>query len=160
VDIGSLLLGLALLVIVAAYVARPLFERAPAQPAEAAPHAELLAERENVLAALRELDFDYATGKLDEADYQGQRARLVSQGAEVLRQLDAAGAADSQPAPSLDEQMEAAIAALRRTPASNGKMAAPATTPERACPNCGAEAAPDDRFCARCGARLETAETP
>ena len=148
-DLGSLLLGLALIIVVAAFVARPLLERPQLSEAAPGPADELLAEREQVLTALRDLDFDHATGKIEADDYQAQRAVLVGRGVEVLRLLDSLGV-DTAPAERLDEEIEAAVAARRRKP-----QAAPAP----ACPSCGKPYTAEDAFCSRCGARLR-AEAP
>ena len=118
-DLGSLLLALALLLLVAAYIARPILDRAGEERAESAPadaiydRVNRLAERENVLAALRDLDFDHTTGKIAQEDYRAQRAALVGQGVAILRQLDALGL-DGRGAAELDTEIEAAIAARRR----------------------------------------------
>ncbi len=52
--------------------------------------ARLQAEHEAILIALRDLDFDYQTGKFSKEDYTAQRETLVRRGVEVLRQIDAA----------------------------------------------------------------------
>jgi hypothetical protein len=115
-DIGSIFLILALLVLVGLFVARPLFERkavvtSPEIGEEEHTHSALLAEQDRILNALQELDFDYQLGKVPAEDYPGQRALLVQHGAEVLRQLDQLAA---QPAASnLEARIEAAIAARR-----------------------------------------------
>lgn len=179
-DIASLLLGLALLLLVVFIVARPLVERHSLR--ERAPgHAEQLwFERERVLAALRDLDFDHATGKLLDADYTAPRAALVTQGVEILRQLDALGVVEPEPqsgkpggAAVLDDEIEQAVARLRRQPAvdrtaglaarDQGAAAVappplPAAVPSDiaplACAQCGRHAHPADRFCGKCGAAL------
>ncbi len=117
-DLGSLFLILALLLLVAAFIGRPLFEKtrlAPetATPAQQADHerSALLAERDRLLNALQELDFDYALGKIPQEDYPAQRAALLQQGADVLRRLDA-----MQPetqSGDAEARLEAAIAARR-----------------------------------------------
>ncbi|HJW90316.1 MAG TPA: zinc ribbon domain-containing protein [Anaerolineales bacterium] len=124
-DIGSIFLILALLVLVGLFVARPLFERKSNGASldtgdEEHTHSAFLAERDRILNTLEELDFDHLLGKIPSADYPGQRALLVQRGAEVLRQLDLLAA---QPATNdLEARIEAAIAARRadagrRTPA-------------------------------------------
>src|SRR5579859_4384870 len=40
------------------------------------------------LVTLRDLDFDFQTGKLTAADYQAQREALIARGAELLWQID------------------------------------------------------------------------
>jgi hypothetical protein len=119
-DIGSLLLILALLILVGLFVSRPLFDqkeyapgRAMADSSDPADHerSSLLAERDRLLNALQELDFDHALGKIPEEDYPAQRARLVQQGAAVLRRLDEIQVGSSQD--DTEARLEAAIAARR-----------------------------------------------
>lgn len=62
--------------------------------------AQLQAEREAILNSVRDLDFDYQTGKLSEGDYLAQRESLMGRGVEILKQIDA-------------EQSEAIEAAVR-----------------------------------------------
>jgi len=50
--------------------------------------AQLQSEREAILNSVRDLDFDYQTGKLSEEDYLAQRESLMSRGVEILRQID------------------------------------------------------------------------
>jgi hypothetical protein len=51
--------------------------------------SQLQADREAILIAVRDLDFDYQTGKLSEDDYLTQRENLMGRGVEILRQIDA-----------------------------------------------------------------------
>lgn len=181
-DIASLLLGLALLLVVAAIVARPLVERGAARDRQPGAADQLLFERERVLTQLRDLDFDHATGKLVEEDYTLQRAQLMAQGAAILKQLDALGLGGSE------DEIEQAIALRRGRPAKASSRAAPTGASQRpargapksaaeeiearvaqrrsatppageapkaeACAQCGTPARPGDRFCAKCGAAL------
>jgi len=173
-DIGSILLGLALLVVIAFVVARPLLERPDVADDPLRPADLLLASRERVLTQLRDLDFDRTMSKINEADYTAQRAQLVAEGVAILKQLDdlglpqagaeAGGAVDEIEAavaqlrarraaptvPDVDDQIEAGVTAVRRA----GK--APAAE-KIFCTHCGAEAVPGDRFCARCGTALPAA---
>ena len=182
-DLGSIFLILALLILVGLYVSRPFFERqesAVEVPVDTLDHqrSALLAERDRILNALQELDFDYALGKIPEADYPGQRALLLHNGAEVLRQLDVmqaeAGAEDAE------TRLEAAIAARRAdasstasakaTASGRGVRAAAVAAPDDEveamlanrrrvrseksagfCPQCGGAIRQSDRFCPKCG---------
>jgi hypothetical protein len=187
-DIGSLFLILSLLIIVGWFIARPLFERQasivthlPDQQDHAI--SALLAERDRILNALQELDFDYALGKIPEEDYPIQRAALVQRGAQVLRQLDEY---TQQPASQDQEaRLEAAIAARRldaarpvsagsdgrqEALASQGTLVAEADDDLEAilaarrrdrqdrsggfCPACGRSVQKSDRFCPKCGQSL------
>lgn len=149
-DLGSLLLSLALVIIVAAFVARPLVEQAANHRESASPADDLIARREAVLIELRDLDFDHATGKVSDGDYAEQRARLVAKGSEVLRALDQLTIAHDS-SDSLDDEIEKAVAA-RRTKAARAS-AAPQPS-GAACPQCGQPLRSGDKFCATCGASL------
>lgn len=120
-ELPSILLGLALFAGVAFLVAQPLLQdRAFATPTVTEAD-QLAAQRDMVLTALRDLDFDFSTGKITAEDYHPQRAALVQDGVKLLKQLDALAPAQPQaPAPAsadLEAQLEAAISA-RRHPAS------------------------------------------
>jgi hypothetical protein len=151
-DLGSLLLAIGLVLLVGLIVARPLLEAA--QPPETtAPHtARLAAEREAVLAALRDLDFDHLTGKISDEEHAAQRPLLVAQGVAILKQWDEA-AQNVQPAgPSaVEAELESAVLAAR---AQLAQPAPAAPDPPPTCPHCGHARQPADRFCARCGAAL------
>ena len=154
-DLGTIFFGLALIVIVAFLVARPLIERRGPREKAADPASHLAAERETLLAALRDLDFDHATGKINTEDYTAQRAQLVAQGVNVLKNMDrlraggrpAGATAELQTPVDLEAQIEARVAARRR-----GQSAKPASA--GFCPQCGSPFQADDRFCHKCGASL------
>jgi hypothetical protein len=173
-DFGSLLLLLALIVIVAAFIASPL-RHAPKREAVGEDDIELsqlLAERERVLDALAELDFDAEMGKVPDDLYPIQREALLRRGADVLRLLDvrmeeketdeAERAARMERAASIrakdDDPLEAMIASRRKTAVVEQT---PAPTAEKApagkahfCPNCGSALQPGDQFCSACGQKL------
>lgn len=169
-DIGSILLGLALFLIVAFIVARPLIQGDRFRERQPGPADQLLAERERVFAQLRDLDFDHDTGKLRDEDHAAQRAGLVARGVEILKQLDAltaslapggangrAGALDGEieaavegrrgrPPRAVDAEIEARLAARRGAPAPVFVQAV--------CAECGTTLRAEDRFCPQCGAAL------
>jgi len=181
-DIGSLLLLFALLVIIGLYIARPLLdpETAAATPQEDQKEHDLstlLAERDRILTALEELDFDNALGKIPSADYPTQRARLVSQGANVLRELD--GLDGDKSDAEIERRIEEAIAERRITTSSTGwtegapqpqavlvdaddevevQLAARRRSRQDKsagfCPQCGRPVQQSDRFCPKCGNAL------
>jgi hypothetical protein len=112
-DIGSILIGLAVLLFVAFLVSQPLLDQRQ-QRANALSEADRLREqRDRILATLRDLDFDHASSKIQEQDYATLRAKLVADGAAVLKQLDEVAPA----LPSrLENKVEQAIAARRQRP--------------------------------------------
>lgn len=179
-DIGSIFLILGLFVLVVLYISRPFLEPKSA-PAAAEDHelSSLLAERDRILTALQELDFDFALGKIPEADYPGQRVALLQRGADILRQLDTLRPEHSQE--DTEARLEAVIAARRADAAGgagvrvapNGAASRLVHTPdddleaviasrrreqkEKAggfCPQCGRPVQKSDRFCPKCGKPL------
>ncbi len=163
-DLGSLFLGLALLLLVSLIVAHPLLAGSRVRDRQPNPADALLAVREQILIQLRDLDFDHTLGKLGEDDYAAQRAQLVGQGVEVLKQLDALGLnlPAITPAAAGDE-LEAAIARRRQRAAPTAAAPtapAPTASATRTCANCGRVALAGDQFCASCGQTLPTAGDP
>ncbi|UCG23172.1 MAG: zinc ribbon domain-containing protein [Chloroflexota bacterium] len=165
--IGSFLLGLALLVIVGLFVTRPLFARDPHRRRRMSERQALEAQKEAVLVEIRNLDFDYETGKLQEADYQEQREAYIGQATELMMRIDQLDEAylktadepvtDSSPEPEYDA-IEAAIARRRAktkpVPAPDEPVPAAKNGHSNFCPQCGQPADAGDRFCAHCGHQL------
>jgi len=92
-DTGSLFLIIALLVLVVWFVARPLMEKesTPDQVNDMQSdhmYSAALAERDQILNSLHELDLDFTLGKIPAEDYPIERAALLEKGAKVLRDLD------------------------------------------------------------------------
>jgi rubrerythrin len=179
-DIGSIFLVLALLVLVGLFISRPFFEKENSAHDQASSQEDhersfLLAERDRLLNALQELDFDYDLHKVPEEEYAPQRAILLQRGADILRRLDAQEA--QADAGSAEDRIEAAIAARRAVAASavapNGrKQAVAVTAPDDAleamladrrrvrqekaagfCSQCGGPVQKSDQFCPKCGAK-------
>ncbi|MDW8293501.1 MAG: zinc ribbon domain-containing protein [Anaerolineae bacterium] len=138
--IGTLLLGLALLIVLALIVALPLFDRKTPVVRPPSRREALEAERRAVIHSIRELDFDFRTNKISEADYRALRAALVQRGAEVLRALEALEERD------VDAEIEARVAQLRET-----REATPVPANGRVCSGCGALLPSGARFCPSCG---------
>jgi hypothetical protein len=121
-EIVVALMGLALAVVVAVYVAAPFTARSRVITAlEESPREKLLTERNTVLTAMRDLDFDFQTGKLLEADYRAMREKYAARGVEILRELDALPESDRGPQTAgrrqktaATDEIEAAVQARRR----------------------------------------------
>lgn len=147
--VGTYLAAAALLIIVATAVLLPFLERK--SPAIAPPSARdlLELERRSALRAIRELDEDFRTGKLAEADYRALRPEHVQRGAEALRRLaeQAPEPAEASSDQDIDALIEEEILAHRRGGTAAGRAARP-------CPACGKPTRAGDAFCAHCGARI------
>jgi len=177
-DIGSIFLILGLLILVGLFISRPFCERkATVVSGQEHEFSALMAERDRVLNALQELDFDHSLEKIPEADYPVQRATLLQSGAEILRRLDALLSEASSG--DLEARMEAAIAArsqassvetgrrnLRAIYGPDDDLEALLANRRRSrieksagfCPQCGSPVQQSDRFCPKCGASLQAEE--
>lgn len=146
--IGSILLGIALLVLVGLFLARPFILPAGHFRGRLAPRQALAAHKEALLAQIQALEFDYETGKIPEAVYQQERAEKVAEAAAVLQELDQMPAVSAGGSLSdIDAEIEAAVARLRHA-------GPPAAGDTAFCPHCGQPVDADDNFCAACGHEL------
>lgn len=168
-DIGAIFLILAVLILVALFLAQPLIEhRSTMVTEEEHELSSLMAEQDSLLTALQELDFDHTLGKIPAEEYPAQRADLLKRGTEILRRIDAlSGVGESKNA---QDRVEAAIAA-RRADAAVVKDNAPsdddleslisARRTDRKeksggfCPHCGKPVLRTDRFCPKCGKSIK-----
>lgn len=152
--IGSILLGFALLVLVVLVVARPFMVPRDTER-KMTRRQTLAAKKEVVLDQLQSLDFEFETGKMPDDVYQTQRAHLLGEASEMLREIELLGGRqpDKQTpttAVEVDDAIENAIARYRKTAKSGGS----ANGKKGFCPKCGQPADADDRFCAGCGQEL------
>jgi hypothetical protein len=156
-DLAAILFLIALLLAVSLYLVTPLMNNRPRRRTEETQEvSSLLAERERLLNALQELDFDHQLGKIPEEDYPSQRADLLQRGAAVLEKLDALAASRPQPASRLatvggdasvsDDEIESMLAARRK---------ARKTKSAGFCPRCGKPILVTDQFCPHCGKSLQ-----
>lgn len=163
--IGSIFLLIGILLLVALYLARPLLlHRATLVTQEEHDLSALLAEKDRLISAIQELDFDHALGKIPAEDYPIQRSALLAQTAEILERIDALreqqlvantpAHPSRQPTqtrrPTLveaspDDELEALIANRRRERAEKAAGF---------CPQCGKPIQQSDRFCSKCGTPL------
>jgi hypothetical protein len=126
---ASIAAGLAGVTLAAGFIVLPLI-RARRAPDSSEPEASPLElERQAIYDAIRDLELDFETGKLEQADYEETRARLRADAVELLRR----------------ERSGEHAAAVSRDAARD------ATT---RCPGCGEASDPGWKFCSHCGAAL------
>jgi len=175
-ELGAIFLILAVLVAVGMYLYAPFISRTRrAATVDSQKVSSLLAERDRVIHALRELDFDFNLGKIPEEDYPVQRATLLQRGAEVLKQLDelspvlTAGTSRDGRGESQEERIEKAVGARRATADDLASQLSDddlesmiaARRKERKeksagfCPRCGKPVLVSDHFCPACGKSLQ-----
>lgn len=176
-DIGSIFLILALAIPVIIYITRPLLELNTTKGKLAVKGlSTLLAERDQLIASIQDLDEDYNLGKIPADLYPSRRMALLQDGAAILQQIDEYQASSSPL--SHEARMEEAIGTPRQTLEMAGaviprnNVAVPPVPDddleqriaarrrsmnERAggfCPKCGKPVQASDRFCPKCGATL------
>jgi hypothetical protein len=133
--IVALVVGTVLAVGALAFVLYPVFFGSPHAVGSTA-IIPRQSDREAAVAALREIEFDKATGKLSDVDYAELKGRYTEQAIVAMRVETSAAAAS---APN-DDEIEAAVRAYREGAC--------------ACPTCGPRPEPDAVFCSNCGRYL------
>ena len=108
----------------------------------------LVLQRETLYTAIRDLDFDHQTGKVDADDHAVLRRQMEEEAAGVLRDLDLA-----DPTADIDFAAEQHILAYRQ------KEDAASPVSEPTCPACGTGLAGDAASCTICGQELKTTES-
>jgi hypothetical protein len=162
---GAILLGVALLILVLLFVARPLLLRRENVSASAS-RENLQAQKDAYLEQIADLDFDHETGKVPHSVYERERRQLLIQAALVLRKLDTLGnghhgqIGQTKPAKpvttDVETQIEQAILALRQQRTLPGWRPSPAPNggSQAYCPHCGKPVRANDNFCRSCGHSL------
>ncbi len=148
----TIFLGAALVAAaVVLYVVQPVFtgEKAPLAGLDEE-FTEAEARRHLSLVALRDVEYDYATGKVDSHDYRRLRDELAREALaalhEVRRSREGAGDSPLEEAPyAQEDDLEREIAAYR--------VALRAGT---LCDRCGSANVAEALFCATCGKSLES----
>jgi hypothetical protein len=128
--IVALVLGTLLAVGALAFVLYPVFFGATQQTAM--PIMPRLHEGDSAVTALREIEFDRATGKLSDIDYADLKARYTKDAIAAMRRKES-----GEP---LDDEIEAAVRAYREA--------------HPTCPDHGARPEPDATYCSDCGRYL------
>ena len=157
-ELGSVFLILAVLVITGIYLYAPFTERVhQVDIKESHEVSGLKAERDRVINSLQELDFDFKLGKIPAEDYPEQRATLLQRGAEILRQLDEFEPESS--AKKIEDQIESTASDSQLENAEIEAMLAERRKAKQSksagfCPKCGKPVLVTDKFCPSCGKAL------
>jgi hypothetical protein len=134
----ALVIGTLLAVAALAFVLSPLlFDARPSgAPSQARARLSAPTRDEDAVVALREIEFDRATGKLSDTDYAELKARYTARALAAMRASGAAG----DPGVEVDAVEQAVLAFRARI---------------RSCARCGPRPEPDAIYCSNCGAYLE-----
>jgi len=133
---GVTLIELILLAATLGVIAYPLARRSAGAPDGGAltesEYTDLLYRKEATYIAIKDLDFDYRTGKVDDGDYRSMKAGMEKCALELLRQI---------------EDYKAGVTAPPAVKAQGEKF----------CHECGAAVERTHKFCAECGAKTSPA---
>jgi hypothetical protein len=150
----ELILGILLAAGASYYVLRPILRPSAPAPLSASsdegddPNDDLSAQAV-ALRALKEIEFDQATGKLSDADYDGLKAQYTGMALAALRGEAARSAVGGAQEP------------LTRAPPTAHRAHCPVDGPRPEadaafCSACGRRLGTAPGYCARCGSALET----
>jgi len=129
------IIGIALSILTALFVAYPLFQKNQRKVSFALNHQaeDLQARKEEIYAAIRDIDFDYRMGKLSEEDYASLRDQYKTEAINLMKRVD---------------QMTLGSSKTRT------KGAATSATARKFCHQCGEPVTAADKFCSSCGVSL------
>jgi len=167
-SIFELAAGLALAAVAVFFVLRPIIT--PPIPGRDPAAADMegedpeddLSPRSVALRALKEIEFDRATGKLSDADYDELKAKYTAEALAALRADSAAAPADtptiSRPRTTLPPAARAACPTHGVRPEADARFCSACGrrlfTATGFCAKCGTALEPGARFCAACGRRV------
>lgn len=122
----------------------PLVTEQPDAPVMIAGRTRIALEREKalVLRSIKELEFDFAMGKIAKGDFDEMSARLRGRAVGLMRQLDAGGGYRDQIAKAVKERLSSE-GTVRLKPDAQGR-----------CESCETRNDEDAKFCKNCGAKL------
>jgi len=158
-EIPSIFTGLALFAAALVYVSLPFRQKRLTHASSSATSLQKQGQGEAILLALRDLDFDFKTGKISEEDYMPLRTHLV---AEVAQYIEAEE--------KRDKQLEALIQTRRAVKNEDATCRHCGTSMKadqgfcskcgsaagsESCPSCGKNIQAGDLFCTTCGSKLE-----
>jgi len=143
-----MIISLEILIFISAmfFVGYPIFKKSGIKGRESEVNealGELIYKKEAVYTSIKDLDFDYRTGKLSEDDYKELKEKYEVEALHILKDIDDSGkkkttAEDARIKQILPESAE---------PIATGKDYI-------FCPKCGTKAKMGDNFCFKCGAKL------
>lgn len=152
-DLGSLLILLAIFLAAVLYLVRPFFSEGDSPLQLQAGASSLLAEKERLLTAIEDLEQEFWLDRIPEKDYRRKREYLLKTTAGVLQEIEllqqdfpqAEKTREDEDDRIEEESLEAMIEARRKKLHQQ---------PRGTCPSCGADVYRGDQFCGRCGEAL------
>ena len=131
----------------------PLVSDQPETPMTIGGRTRIALEREKslVLRSIKELEFDFAMGKIAKPDFDEMSGRLRARALGLMRQLDAGGGYRDQIAKEVEERLSDPSIRLK---ADTTRADTTKTEATGICSQCETQNDPDAKFCKNCGAKL------
>ena len=142
-----MIISLEILIFISAmfFVGYPIFKKSGIRGRESGVNealGELIHKKEVVYTSIKDLDFDYRTGKLSEDDYKELKEKYEVEALHILKDIDDSGKKKT----TVDEAMTKEILPESAEPITDKDFIF--------CPRCGTKAKMGDSFCFKCGAKL------
>lgn len=134
-ELGAVMIGLVFITGGLFFVMKPFYTKSNLKSKQAGLDLKPDEAHLAALSALRDLDFDFRTGKVSDEDYPALRAQLVAEAAQYVDR---------------EKEQEDKIEALIRARKTK-------STHERVCSQCGKALDRDAHFCPHCGAQASAA---
>ena len=118
---------------------------------------ELEREKQLVLKAIKEIEFDYQMRKIGEREYREMVERYRQRAMRLISELDAGGDYRGLIEKELKLRLELPVAeqsTLATFATLAGPAAAPAAGARMPCPTCDTQNDPDAKFCKSCGGKI------
>jgi len=118
---------------------------------------ELEREKQLVLKAIKEIEFDYQMRKIGEREYREMVERYRQRAMRLISELDAGGDYRGLIEKELKLRLELPVADQSTFAAPTAKAtaaAAPAAGARMPCPTCDTQNDPDAKFCKSCGGKI------
>lgn len=128
------------------YVVYPIFglknsNRFPEEDQVESKTSGLVRAKNEILAALKEIDFEHQMGKISTSDYEPLKKEYERKAIRLFKRIDDGHQPEGQP--------DAKIRINQGNP--RGESETSERSPEGHCPSCQAAIDPLDRYCRRCG---------
>jgi len=112
---------------------------------------KLKSKKDDVYAAIKELEFDLSMGKLSEEDFKILKRQYIQEAAGYMEEMDKLESLQTTVAkptePDIEEEIEPRFSTHRAHKSTKRKYIY--------CTSCGKKATAESRFCAACGSNLK-----
>lgn len=160
--------------LVVGFVLLPVFRTESAETAAVSGRSEewerLAEQKERLLTALKDLEFEHTTGKLSDADYQRVQAEDLAEVARIIERMDALAAKTDRkkssgpppkktPKPKEKDALERTCSSCGQSNPAGAKFCLRCGKPFQIsveCPKCGTVLLAEARFCTDCGTEIRT----